>query len=295
MVFAPDGDFATPGHYRATTAGRGSTRRDGPRPAYTPTMSAQPPMVPDLRARLRSDDFLLGTWLTILDPTVPELLAGSGFDLLVADGEHGPVATSDLVAMLIATRAAGVPLLYRVAANEPVRIMHALDSGASGVVIPQVRTVADVTRAVAWCRYPPVGLRGVAPRRASGYGRGTAAYLAAADGLVTCCVQIETREALDDLDAILAVPGVDTILVGPNDLAAAIGHTGDLAHPDVEAAIARIVERATGAGIPAGIWTNSPTQARHRRSQGYRWATVGADYGFMLTAADAAVREVREG
>jgi 2-keto-3-deoxy-L-rhamnonate aldolase RhmA len=257
-------------------------------------MSDHPPMVPDLRARLRSDDFLLGTWLTILDPVVPELLAGSGFDLLVADGEHGPVATSDLVAMLIATRAAGVPVLYRVAANEPVRIMHALDSGASGVVIPQVRTVADVERAVAWCRYPPVGLRGVAPRRASGYGRGTTAYLAAAGDLVTCCVQIETREALEDLDAILAVPGVDTILVGPNDLSAAIGHTGDLAHPDVEAAIARIVDRATAAGVPAGIWTSSPTQARLRRSQGYRWATVGADYGFVQAAADAAVREVRE-
>ena len=164
-------------------------------------------MVPDLRDRLRSDDFLLGTWLTILDPAVPELLAGSGFDLLVADGEHGPVATSDLVAMLIATRAAGVPVLYRVAANEPVRIMHALDSGASGVVVPQVRTVADAERAVAWCRYPPAGLRGIAPRRASGYGRATAAYLAGADDLVTCCIQVETREALDDLDAILAVPG----------------------------------------------------------------------------------------
>lgn len=252
-------------------------------------------MVPDFRARLRSDDFLLGTWLTILDPIVPELLAGSGFDLLVADGEHGPVATSDLVAMLVATRAAGVPILYRVAANEPVRIMHALDSGASGVVIPQVRTIADVERAVAWCHYPPRGMRGVAPRRASGYGRGTAAYMAVADELVTCCVQIETREALEGLDDILSVPGVDTILVGPNDLAASIGHTGQITHPDVEAAIVRVVERAKAHGVPAGIWTQSSTVARERRQQGYRWATVGADYGFMLAAADAAVREVHGG
>jgi 2-keto-3-deoxy-L-rhamnonate aldolase RhmA len=253
------------------------------------------PMVPDFRARLRSSDFLLGTWLTILDPVVPELLAGSGFDLLIADGEHGPVATSDLIAMLIASRAAGVPVLYRVAANEPVRIMHALDSGAAGVVIPQVRTVQDVERAVAWCRYPPHGLRGVAPRRASGYGRGTAAYLAASDELVTCCVQIETWQALEALDAILSVPGVDTVLVGPNDLAASIGHIGDLDHPDVEAAIGRVADRAAAHGIPAGIWTASPAQARQRRAQGYRWATVGADYGFMLAAADAAVRDVREG
>jgi 2-dehydro-3-deoxyglucarate aldolase len=257
--------------------------------------SSVPPMVPDFRARLRSKDFLIGTWLTLLDPTVPELLAGSGFDLLVADGEHGPIATSDLVPMVIATRAAQVPVLYRVAANEPVRIMHALDAGASGVVIPQVRTVADVEKAVAWCRYPPAGLRGIAPRRPSGFGRQTAAYMAGANDLVTCCVQIETREALEALDAILAVPGVDTILVGPNDLAASLGHTGQINDPEVEAAIAHIAERAAAHGVPAGAWTQSTTVARRRREQGFRWITVSADYGFTVAAADAAVREIREG
>ncbi len=250
-------------------------------------------MVPDLRARLRTDDFLLGTWLTMLDPIVPELLAGSGFDLLVADGEHGPVATADLVRMLIATRADGVPVLYRVAANEPVRIMHALDAGASGVVVPQIRTTADAERAVAWCRYPPAGLRGIAPRRASDYGRHTAAYLRDANDLVTCCIQIETREALDDLAAILTVPGIDTILIGPNDLAAAIGHTGDIGHADNEAAIARILDRAQAHGVPAGIWTSSVAQARARRDQGFAWATLGSDYGFMQAGADAAARDVR--
>jgi 2-keto-3-deoxy-L-rhamnonate aldolase RhmA len=118
-------------------------------------------MVPDFRVRLRSDDFLLGTWVTLLDPVVAELLAGSGFDFLIADGEHGPLATDQVMAVSLATRAAGVPVLVRVGANEPVRIMHALDIGGSGVVIPQIRTVDDVMRAVAWCRYPPTGLRGM--------------------------------------------------------------------------------------------------------------------------------------
>jgi 2-keto-3-deoxy-L-rhamnonate aldolase RhmA len=253
----------------------------------------RPTMVPELRARLGADAFLLGSWLTILDPTVPELMAGAGFDLLVADGEHGSVATSDLVQMLIAIRSAGVPLLYRVAANEPVRIMHALDAGAAGVVVPQVRMVADAERAVAWTRYPPVGLRGIAPRRASNYGRATADYLRTANDRVVCCIQIETREALADLDAILAVPGIDTILIGPNDLSAALGHLGDLGNADVEEAIATTLERATAHGIPAGIWTASVAQARARREQGFRWATLGTDYGFMVSAADAAAREVR--
>jgi 4-hydroxy-2-oxoheptanedioate aldolase len=251
-------------------------------------------MVPDFHALLGPGRFAVGTWLTLLDPSVAELLSGSGFDLLVADGEHGAIDTGDLVRMLAASRVGGLPFLYRVGANEPVRIMHALDAGASGVIIPQVRTVADVEKAIAWCRYPPAGMRGIAPRRASNYGRETAAYMAAANELVVCCVQIETREALEALDDILAVPGLDTILLGPNDLAAALGHTGNITHPDVEAAIARVAERSTASGIPAGIWTGSVTQARHRRSQGYAWATIGTDYGFMVTAADGVLRELRQ-
>jgi 4-hydroxy-2-oxoheptanedioate aldolase len=258
-------------------------------------MADQPPFVADLHPRIAKGNFALGTWVTMLDPAVPELLAGAGYDLLIVDGEHGPAATSDLARILIATRASGVPVLYRVGANEPVRIMHALDAGASGVVVPQIRTVADAERAVAWCRYPPAGLRGIAPRRASGYGRGTGAYMAAANALVTCCIQIETREALADLDAILAVPGIDTILIGPNDLAAAMGHIGDLAHPDVETAIRHVGERGQAAGVPVGAWAGSTEQARTRRDQGYAWATVGSDYAFMVAAADAAVREVAEG
>ena len=258
-------------------------------------MIDQPAFVPDLHPRIAKGRFALGTWITLLDSAVPELLAGAGFDMFIVDGEHGPAATADLTRALVATRAAGVPVLYRVGANEPVRIMHALDAGASGVVVPQIRTVADVERAIAWCRYPPTGLRGIAPRRASGYGRGTVAYMAAANALVTCCVQIETREALTELDAILAVPDLDTILIGPNDLAAALGHIGDLGHPDVEDAIRHIGERAAAAGVPVGAWTASPAQARARREQGFAWATIGSDYGFMVAAADAGVREVAEG
>jgi 2-keto-3-deoxy-L-rhamnonate aldolase RhmA len=253
------------------------------------------PIVPDFRARLRSGDFLLGTWLVFLDPVVAELLAGSGFDFLVADGEHGPLATDHLMGTVMATRAAGVPVLARVGANEPVRIMHALDVGASGIVVPQVRTVADVERAVAWCRYPPVGLRGIAARRSTEYGRSTAEYMAVANDLVTCCVQIETREALDDLDAILSVPGIDALLIGPNDLSAALGHTGDLTHPEVEEAVAHVLSRAREHGVAAGIWTPSTTVTKARRAQGFRFTTVGSDHGFLAAAADAAVREVAAG
>src|ERR1700694_3214059 len=111
-------------------------------------MVDQPTFVADLHPRIAKGKFAPGAWLTLLDPAVPELVAGAGFDLLIVDGEHGSAATSDLTRILVATRASGVPVLYRVGANEPVRIMHALDPGASGVVVPQIRTVADTERAV---------------------------------------------------------------------------------------------------------------------------------------------------
>ena len=254
------------------------------------------PLLPDLRRRLAAGEFLLGTWVTLLDPAVAELLSGSGFDFLVVDGEHGPHATADLQATLIATKASGVAVLARVGANEPVRIMHALDAGATGVVVPQARSVGDVERAVAWCRYPPAGLRGIAPRRAAEWGRRSAEYLAIANEAVVCCVQVETAEAMADLDAMLAVPGLDAVLIGPNDLAAALGHTGQLDHPDVEAAIARVLEGGRHTGVPVGIWApNAPAAAIARREQGFAFVTIGADYVFLAAAADAAIRAVRAG
>ena len=251
----------------------------------------RPTMVPDLSRRLRDDGFLLGSWLTILDSTVAELMAGAGFDLLVADGEHGPVATSDLVQMLVASRAAGVPGSIEsppmspfgsCTRSTPERPAWSCPrSGRSPMPSAQSRGPLSAVRPAR-----------IAPRRASDYGRRTAEYLGTANDRVVCCIQIETHEALADLDAILAVPGIDTILIGPNDLSAALGHLGDLGHADVETAIATVLERAIAPGIPAGIWTASVAQARGRREQGFRWATLGTDYGFMAAGPDAAARDV---
>jgi 2-keto-3-deoxy-L-rhamnonate aldolase RhmA len=253
------------------------------------------PIVPDVRGRVRAGEFLIGTWLTLLDPSVAELLAGSGYDFLVVDMEHGVADAAHLQSLCIAARAGGTAVLARIGANEPVRIMHALDVGAAGVIVPQIRTVADAERAVAWCRYPPAGLRGAAGRRASDYGRHAREYFASANATVLCCIQIETREALEALDGILAVPGVDALLVGPNDLAAALGHLGETGHPDVEAAIADIRQRALAAGMPSGIVSASPDPGRAiaRKEQGFSFVTVGGDVAFLAASADGALAAVR--
>ena len=264
-------------------------------PEPTGLPAAPAPIVPDLRARLSAGEFLVGTWLTFLDPSVAELLAGSGYDFLVVDMEHGVADAAHLQGVCIAARAGGAAVLARVGANEPVRIMHALDVGASGVIVPQIRTVADVERAVAWSRYPPAGLRGAAARRPSDYGRRTREYFAVADETVLCCVQIETRQALEALDDILAVPGVDALLIGPNDLAAALGHLGAPGHADVESVVATVLERATASGVPVGYVSASPdpAPASARREQGFSFVTVGIDFAFLVAGADGALKAVR--
>lgn len=254
------------------------------------------PIVSELRARLRSGEPLVGTWLSFLDASVAELLAGVGYDFLVVDMEHGVADAAHLQATCIAARAGGSAVLARIGANEPVRIMHALDVGAAGVIVPQIRSVADVQRAVAWSRYPPTGLRGAAARRPSDYGRRTKEYFAKADESVLCCVQVETREALDALDAILAVPGLDALLIGPNDLAAALGHLGEPGHPEVESAVSTVLQRAKESGVPVGYVSAAPdpTPARARREQGFDFVTVGIDFAFLAGSAAAALAALKQ-
>jgi 2-keto-3-deoxy-L-rhamnonate aldolase RhmA len=155
-----------------------------------------------------------------------------------------------------------------------------------------VRSAPDAARAARVTRYPPAGTRGIAPRRAGAYGR-DGGYLERANGLVACVVQIETAEALADLAAILATPHVDALLVGPNDLAASIGHTGGLDHPENLAAIARVRDAAAAAGIPVGIHVRAGAEARGRLAEGFAFATVSSDVGILAAAVDAMVREAR--
>ncbi len=254
---------------------------------------ADPAFVPGIRDLLAAGG-AVGTWVSAADPACAEVLAGGGLDFLAIDGEHGVVDAGSLGPILAAVRPHGLPTLFRVAENEQARIQHALDTGAGGVIVPRVRSAADAARAAAATRYPPAGTRGIAPRRASGYGR-DARYLGRANGLIACVVQVETREALDDLDAILATPHVDALLVGPNDLAAAIGHTGDIDHPENLAAIARVRDAAIAAGIPVGLHVRTGSEARERLAEGFAFVTVSADYGLLAGAVDAMVREARGG
>ncbi|HUS17532.1 MAG TPA: aldolase/citrate lyase family protein, partial [Chloroflexia bacterium] len=179
--------------------------------------------------------------------------------------------------------------------NDPVLIKPVLDIGADGVIIPLVRTVEDVRRAVAACRYPPAGVRGFGPRRASGYGElGGPDYVRLANETVICIVQIEHIEAANNLDAILQVPGLDGIVIGPNDLAGSMGFMGQPHHPEVQKVMEAIIATTIKTQVYAGVSVGGPPEYfADWIKRGVQWIGMGGDLSLMLSAArqlDAQVR-----
>lgn len=223
----------------------------------------------------------IGLWLALADPYASEICAGAGFDWLLLDGEHAPNDLRSLLAQLQAIAAYagnGAHPVVRPPVGDPHLIKQLLDIGAQTLLIPMVETAEQAAAMVAATRYPPHGMRGVgsALGRASRWNR-VPNYLQQAQQEICLLLQIESVRGMDNLDAIAAVDGVDGVFIGPSDLAAAYGHLGNAAHPDmvtrIEAAIARIV----GAGKAAGILAFDEALVRRYMSLGCNFVAVGAD------------------
>ena len=187
---------------------------------------------------LTRGDTLYGLWLSLADAYSAEVCAGAGFDWLVVDGEHAPNDLRSILAQLQALAAYPSAPVVRLPVGDPVLVKQVLDIGARTLLIPMVESAAQARELVAATRYPPQGIRGVASAlvRASGFSR-DATYLQHANEGICLLVQVESAAALGELDSIAAVEGVDGVFVGPADLAASMGHLGNPAHPDVQAAI----------------------------------------------------------
>src|SRR3984957_4862116 len=189
-----------------------------------------------------SGGLALGVSLTVADPFVAEVVGNAGFDFVLIDTEHSPIAIDQLQMMLIALRSSESTVFVRPAANDPTLIKQILDLGAEGLLVPGVVDAAAAAAAVAAGRYPPLGTRGFGPRRAARLDGGRPAYLARADDEEAGMVMIESAAAVADIDGILKTPGLDGIMVGPADLAVSLGHLTELSHPDVRAAIIGVRE-----------------------------------------------------
>jgi 2-keto-3-deoxy-L-rhamnonate aldolase RhmA len=227
----------------------------------------------------------IGLWVNFSNHVIAEVVAHSGFDWLLFDMEHTPNDLQIVGQQLLAVRGSPTAAIVRVPVHDMAWIKRVLDAGAPNVMVPNIRSVAEAREAVSWTRFPPEGLRGVAgSTRAGNYTR-YRDYMARANDEIGLILQIESREALDDLDAICRVPGVDAVFIGPSDLAASLGRRGQPGHPDVQAAISKAFKTARHAGRACGILA-ADGKAEPYLDQGATMVGVGTDLHLLIAAAD---------
>jgi len=235
----------------------------------------------------------IGLWSSLCCNIAAEIISDSGFDWILLDTEHSPNEVPNLLQQLQAVQRGTATPIVRPAWNDAVLAKRCLDIGAQTLLFPYVQNAEEARRAVASTRYPPQGIRGVAAAaRASRYGR-VPGYLGKANTEICVLVQVETREALNELEKIAKVEGVDGVFIGPSDLAASLGHIGNPAHPEVQAAIQDAVTRLKAVGKPAGILTGNEDEARRYIEWGYLFVAVGADIGLLAKNADALAKKFK--
>lgn len=246
-------------------------------------------MTSSLRDRWKADEPTFGAWCTIPNSWTAELAARSGHDWVTIDTQHGLIGYDAMLPMLQAVASTGVTSLVRVWWNEPGAIMKALDAGAGGVIVPLVNSVAEAKAAVGACRYPPDGYRSMGPVRARVMG---------GEGwrLPLCIVMIETVEAVNRANEILAVPGIDAVFIGPNDLAASAGLESGYEgrHPEHRRLILSVLEAARAHGVTAGIMCGSATVAHQWTEAGFRMLALQSDTQLLSAASAQIVKEARE-
>ncbi|HVC20356.1 MAG TPA: aldolase/citrate lyase family protein [Vicinamibacterales bacterium] len=246
-----------------------------------------------LPERLRTGSPLVTTFSMIASPMIVELLARAGFDAVVLDAEHGPLGPESLNVLIPAARAANLPPIVRVRANEPSLIGAALDVGAAGVIVPQIESAAAAAAAVSAARFAPDGRRGVNPYvRAAGYAAGVEWY-PQANRETAVLVMVEGAAGIAALPEILAVPGLDGIFIGPFDLSQALGRPGDVEHPEVVARVTAIVAAAQARHVATGIFAPTPALARRWLDLGVRLVAVSFDTALALDGFRAARQAVR--
>ena len=236
----------------------------------------------------------IGLWSTLPDPYVSEIVAGAGFDWVLLDTEHTPTDVPRMLHQLQAV-AAAVPAdparrtsaVVRPDWNDAVLIKRYLDIGAQSLLLPFVQTGAEAEAAVRATRYAPAGIRGMGgSTRASNFGRARG-YAENAQEELCVLVQVETREALDNLDAILAVDGIDGVFIGPADLSASLGHPGNPRHADVRGAIDDAITRIRDRGKAPGILMTDEVRARECLALGALFVAVAVDLLILARGAEA--------
>jgi 2-dehydro-3-deoxyglucarate aldolase len=236
---------------------------------------------------LRAGRNLYGCWTSLANPITTEILGLAGFDWLLLDGEHSPNDINSFILQLMALKDSSSAPVVRPQSNDTVQIKRLLDAGFYNFLIPFVENAEEAAQAIAATRYAPEGVRGVSvSMRGNRFGT-IPDYHQVSNRSITVALQIESRTAVANIEAICAVDGVDCVFIGPSDLAAGYGYLGNANHPEVQQAMQRVFAAAKAAGVPVGILAPQENDARRYIEMGAAMVAVGSDQGLFRTATQA--------
>ena len=242
-----------------------------------------------LADRLRAGETILSSWHAIPEPLIVEAVARAGFDAVVLDMQHGQFGPESLMRSIAAAALAGKPAVARVAVGDFAMASRALDMGAAGVIAPMINSAAEASALVAAMKYPPLGARSWGPARAMALAgeRDEPAFLAAGNAASLAIAMIETRAALEEVDSIIATPGIDGVFVGPWDLSVSLsgGKTVDPLLAGVDEALRQVARAAGAAGKVAATMVPNPERARAAIDIGYRFIAVATDSDCLVAGA----------
>jgi len=235
----------------------------------------------------------IGTIVTLETPDVAEMLSLCGFDWLFIDMEHGPLSpgTTQHIIQAIADDCSSI---VRVPENSEAWVKKALDTGCDGIIVPQISSAEEARLAVSATKFPPQGSRSVGIARAHGYGMSFTEYVASANDKVALVIQIEHIEAVNNLEEILAVPGIDGVLIGPYDLSGSMNMLGEVTSEPVRSSIAEIKKKCQEKSIPVGMFVMQAEDAQEEINDGCKFIVVGIDSVLMWNAAKNALDAVRK-
>ncbi len=248
-----------------------------------------------VKAMLANGENVLGTFVRTTHPAVVEVLGLVGFDFVIIDNEHSPVGIESTANLIRAADGVGITPFVRVMTNDAVAIMQALDAGALGVQVPQISARQDAEYAARALKYPPIGIRGLATsHRAANHGlMDPLEYVRMADQETMFLAYVENREAVANIEEIVTVPNIDLLFLGPADLSASYGYPAQTAHPEVQQAIARVLQVAAAAGIPVGTVAADAASARALLDRGVRFLAISSDLQMIGRWGSETLRALR--
>ena len=249
-----------------------------------------------LKQKLQKKELSIGSWLTIPHQAVIEILSTAGFEWLTIDMEHSPISIETIMNLIGHIQGNGMQALVRVSKNEEVAIKRVLDAGADGVIVPMIRNKEEAMQAVNFVKYPPLGKRGVGLNRAQKYGTAFDTYQDWVKNNAVVIAQIEHIEAVNNLEDIFSVPGIDGIIVGPYDLSASMGFPGEYDREDVKEALERIDIVAKKLNKPLGFHIVESDHAKilEKINKGYSFLAFSLDFFFLGDKARQEMKLLKE-